>query len=69
VVEEALTRRDVRAAREMKKVALANPAIRLASLRLRDPFDDCAGVTLDAVPAPEPVLGPWSFGTAPKAPP
>lgn len=68
VAEEALTRRDVRAAREMKKFGWANWRWCSRGLRdagplgreqgeARDPFDDCDGVALDAVPAPEPVLG------------
>ena len=67
MAEEALTRRDVRAAREMKKFGWANwcwcgaredSGIKgRAGGEARDPFDDCDGLPLDAVPAPEPVLG------------
>ena len=57
----------MRAAREMKKSGWANwggaredSGIKGGPRRLKqtaDPFDDCDGVALDAVPAPEPVLG------------
>ena len=54
----------MRAAREMKKSGWANwcasredSGIKGGPRRLEDPFDDCDGVALDAVPAPEPVLG------------
>ena len=58
----------MRAAREMKKFGWANwcgaredSGIKgragRGKLEARDPFDDCDGLPLDAVPAPEPVLG------------
>lgn len=51
LAEEALTRRDVRAAGEMKKFGWANwcgarehSGIKRRARRPKDPFDDCDGV-------------------------